>query len=78
MTATIRGDQQAVRNVNDGISMMQVAEGFMSNISDSLQRVRELAVQTGNDTLSASDRRALQAEANQLLQEVNADRKSVV
>lgn len=72
MTAAIRGDQQAVRNVNDGISMMQVAEGFMSNISDSLQRVRELAVQAGNDTLSASDRRALQAEANQLLQEVTA------
>lgn len=72
MTSIEKGDRQAIRNMSDGLSMMQVAEGVMSNITDSLQRVRELAVQASSGALSASDKRALQAEANQLLQEVTA------
>lgn len=68
MDATIRGDRQAIRNMNDGVSLMQVAEGAMSNAADVVQRIRELGVQAANGSLSGSDRQALQAEANQLLQ----------
>lgn len=71
MTSRIRGNNQALRNANDGTSMMQVAEGAMSTVGDMLQRVRELAVQAANGTLSGSDRQALQSEANQLLQGIN-------
>lgn len=67
----IRGQNQAIRNTNDGISLMQTAEGALSTVSNSLQRIRELAVQAANATNSASDRRALQDEVDQLLQEVN-------
>lgn len=71
MTSRIRGNNQALRNANDGTSMMQVAEGAMSTVGDMLQRVRELAVQAANGTLSGNDRQALQTEANQLLQGIN-------
>jgi flagellin len=67
----IRGLNQATRNSNDGISMIQTAEGALSTLSNSLQRVRELAVQAANGTNSESDRQALQGEVNQLLQEVD-------
>lgn len=70
-TAQIRGDTQARRNVNDGVSLLQVAEGAMGNVINSLQRMRELAVQANNASLSATDRQALQAEVNQLLQGVD-------
>lgn len=71
MTSQIRGADQAVRNANDGISMAQTAEGAMVAISDNLQRVRELAVQASNASNSASDRAALNAEATQLIAEID-------
>lgn len=71
MEALIRGERQSVRNINDAISMVQVTEGAMGSIAESLQRVRELAVQAASDSLSSSDRAALQEEASALLQGVN-------
>jgi len=69
-TTQIRGLNQAVRNANDGISLSQTAEGALSETGNSLQRIRELAVQSANSTNSASDRKALNAEATQLLAEI--------
>ncbi len=56
MTSQITGLNQAVRNANDGISLAQTAEGALGTITDNLQRIRELAVQSRNATNSASDR----------------------
>ena len=70
-TAQIRGVNQAARNANDGISLAQTAEGALGSASSILQRVRELAVQSANATNSATDRKALQAEAGQLLSELD-------
>ena len=70
-TTQIRGLDQAIRNANDGISFAQTAEGALASVGDSLQRVRELAIQSANDTNSASDRKALDNEVQQLLTEVN-------
>jgi flagellin len=69
-TTQIRGLNQAVRNANDGISLAQTAEGALSETGNALQRIRELAIQSANSTNSASDRAALNAEASQLLAEV--------
>src|SRR5512147_2507670 len=55
MTGQIRGNSQAVRNVNDGISLLQVADGAMGSLNGMIQRMRELAVQANNSTLSLSD-----------------------
>jgi flagellin len=70
MTSQIRGLNQAIRNSNDGISLAQTAEGALSESGNSLQRIRELAIQSANSTNSASDRAALNAEVTQLLAEV--------
>nr|WP_282754249.1 flagellin [Desulfuromonas thiophila] len=70
MTSQIRGLNQAVRNANDGISLAQTAEGAMQETTNILQRMRELAVQSANDTNSATDRASLQAEVNQLKNEI--------
>jgi flagellin len=70
MTSQIRGLNQAARNSNDGISLAQTAEGALQETTNILQRMRELAVQSANDTNSASDRSSLQAEVNQLKQEM--------
>lgn len=70
-TAQIRGLNQAARNANDGISLAQTAEGAMEEISNNLQRIRELAVQSANGTNSASDRAALQAEVAERLNEID-------
>ena len=70
MTAQIRGLNQAVRNANDGISLMQVAEGATTEITNMLQRMRELAVQASNDTYTSFDRSALNAEVTQLKAEI--------
>ena len=64
--AQIVGSQQATRNTNDGISLLQVAEGGLQQATDDLQRMRELAVQSANGTNSSSDRQAMQAEYSQL------------
>jgi len=66
MTSQIRGLNQAARNSNDGISLAQTAEGALQETTNILQRMRELAIQSANDTNSASDRASLQAEVNQL------------
>jgi flagellin len=71
MTSQIRGLNQAVRNANDGISVAQTAEGAMGEVTNILQRMRELAVQSGNDSNSASDRTSLQAEVDQLISEID-------
>ena len=71
MTSQIRGLNQATRNANDGISLAQTAEGALGTITDNLQRIRELAVQSANATNSASDRAALQAEASELINEID-------
>ena len=71
MTSQINGLNQAVRNANDAVSMLQVAEGAMSGITDMLQRMRELAIQAISDSNTASDRTALNAEYKQLSAEIN-------
>ena len=71
MTTQIRGLNVAVRNANDGISLAQTAEGAMASVTNNLQRMRELAVQSANATNSSSDRAALQAEVSQLSQEID-------
>jgi flagellin len=71
MTANIRGMAVAIRNANDGISMAQTAEGALGEVTNILQRIRELTVQSANGTFSTADRSSLQAETNQLLAEVN-------
>ncbi|GMR19929.1 MAG: flagellin [Gammaproteobacteria bacterium] len=75
-TSQIRGLDQAIRNANDGISLAQVAEGSLSEVSNILQRIRELAVQSANATNSSSDRQALQGEVGQLTSELNRIAKS--
>ena len=70
MSAQIRALNQSVRNANDGISMMQTAEGATKEISNMLQRMRELSVQAANDTYGATDRTALQTELDQLGEEI--------
>lgn len=67
----IRGLNVAQRNANDGISLAQTAEGALGQAGDLLQRIRELSVQSANDTNSASDRKSLQAEVSQLQAELN-------
>ncbi|MBS4099033.1 MAG: flagellin FliC [Sulfuricella sp.] len=66
LTAQLGGDRQALRNVSDGLSLTETAGGAYSQVSDSLQRMRELAVQAANGTNSPSDLQAIQAEFSQL------------
>jgi flagellin len=71
MTSQINGMNQAVRNSNDGISMVQTADGAMEGIASKLQRMRELAVQAANGIYSAGDRSALDIEFQALDDEIN-------
>lgn len=71
MTAQIQGLNQAIRNANDGISMLQTAEGAMIEQSNMLQRMRELAIQAANDTLSDTQKGYLHREFEELRQEIN-------
>ena len=71
MTAQVRGLDQAVRNANDGISLSQVAEGALRETTNILQRMRELFVQSANDTNSGFDRANIQKEVNQLISELD-------
>jgi len=70
MSTQVRGLTVAARNANDGISLAQTAEGALSSVGNNLQRIRELAVQARNATNSAEDRAALNAEVQQLKDEV--------
>ncbi len=71
MSTQIRGMNVAMRNANDGISLSQTAEGSLDSVSSALQRIRELSVQSANATNSSSDRAALNAEAQQLKNEID-------
>jgi flagellin len=71
MGAQIRGLDQAARNANDGISVAQLAEGAMQESTNLLQRIRELSIQSANASNSGTDRSSLQAEVNQLQQELD-------
>src|ERR1043166_8014800 len=71
LTAQIRGLNQAVRNANDGTSALQTADGSLNEVSNLLQRARELAVQSANDSNSASDRSSLNAEVSSILAELD-------
>ena len=71
MTAQIRGLNMATKNANDGLSMLATIENATNDVTDMLQRIRELAVQAANDSNSIIDRKFLQTEVNSLLQEIN-------
>ncbi|NLY49975.1 MAG: flagellin, partial [Firmicutes bacterium] len=70
MRGQIRGLEQATRNAQDGISLIQTAEGALNEIQSILQRMRELAVQSANDTNTPEDRAEIQKEVDQLAQEL--------
>lgn len=70
LTSQVLGLNQAGRNANDAISLSQTAEGGLTTVSDALNRIRELAIQSANGTNTATDRAALQAEALQLTNEI--------
>lgn len=71
MTAQVRGTQRAVQNANDNISYVQTAEGALNEVTNILQRMRELTVQASSNILSKSDRTSIQGELNQLSDEIN-------
>src|SRR4249920_985997 len=71
MNAQVRGMNVAIRNANDGISLAQTADGALSSVGDSLQRMRELAVQALNSTNSGSDKDSLNQEFQQLGSEIS-------
>ena len=71
MSAQINGMNQAARNANDGVSLAQTAEGSLNAISDNLQRIRDLAVQSRNASNSATDRAAMNVEAQSLKAEID-------
>ena len=72
MTAQIRGMNQGIRNANDGISLAQTAEGALDEVSNMLQRMRELKVQSSNGTYAASDLQNIYAEQNALADQVRS------
>jgi flagellin len=71
MTSQIRGMSQGIRNANDGISLAQTAEGSLSEVSNMLQRVRELAIQSASGTYQTSDRAAMQQEVTALTSQIS-------
>ena len=71
MTAQVRGLAMAVKNANDGQALTQSIEGALGEVSDMLQRMRELALQAANGTNSSADRSFLQSEVNLLIQEIS-------
>ena len=73
----VNGLHVASRNIQDGISMIQVAEAGMAELSDMMQRIRELAVQSSNGVYSSSDRALLQQEVDHLLNEINRSMTSI-
>lgn len=73
----INGLKQASKNIQDGISMIQTAEGGIETISDQLQRLRTLAVQSANDSLTTMDRALIQLEFNQVLTEIDRQSSTV-
>ncbi|WP_085808288.1 flagellin [Sphingomonas sp. TZW2008] len=72
MTAQIKGMNQGIRNANDGISLAQTAEGALDEVSNMLQRMRELAVQKENGTYSDDDKTSIESEQKQLAKQINS------
>ncbi len=72
MTAQIKGMNQGIRNANDGISLAQTAEGALEEVSNMLQRMRELTVQSNNGTYSADDKKSIYAEQNALADQIRS------
>src|SRR3546814_8486324 len=71
MTSQIKGMSVAIRNANDGISLAQTADSALGEISNLVQRLRELAVQSANGTVSDADRESIQSEATQLISQID-------
>lgn len=71
LRAQIRGSQKAFDNTQDGINVLNIADGSLQTITDSLQRIRELAVQGSNDTYNTAQRSAMQVEIVQLLTDID-------
>ncbi|NIZ40447.1 flagellin [Entomospira entomophila] len=71
MRAQVRGLNQAVRNMNDGVSFIQTTEGYLQGTTESLQRIRELSVQAANGIYTDEDRTYIQVEVSQMVSEVN-------
>lgn len=71
MTSQIRGLDQAIRNANDGVSLIQTAEGALQETTNILQRMRELSIQSANGIYSDADRKTLDAEVQQLILELD-------
>jgi flagellin len=71
MTSQVKGMEQAFRNAQDGVSLIQTTEGAMGTVTDMLQRMRELAVQSDNGTYSATDKASMQAESDALVAEID-------
>src|SRR5579872_1073358 len=71
LTTQVKGFDQAARNAQDGVSMLQTADGGLNSTEQMLQRMRTLAVQAANDTYTSSDRANIQLEINQLVQEID-------
>ena len=71
ITSGVRGNTQAIRNANDGISVGQTAEGALGQVANNLQRIREISVQAANGSISDSNRSQLQKEVDQLTQEIS-------
>jgi flagellin len=71
LRSQIRGSQKALDNTQDGLNILNIADGALQTITDSLQRVRELTVQAGNDTYNTAQRSAMQVEITQLLSDVD-------
>jgi len=77
LRSQIRGSQKALDNTQDGINVMNIADGAMQTITDNLQRMRELAVQASNDTYSSTQRTSMQTEYDQLASGITQIAKSV-
>lgn len=71
MRSQIRGLNQAVRNIEDGVSLIQTTEGYLQETQDILHRIRELSVQASNGVYSAEDRQQIQVEVSQLVDEID-------
>lgn len=71
MTSQIRGLDQAIRNANDGVSLVQTAEGALQEVTNMLQRIRELSIQSANGIYNDADRKTLDAEVQQLKKEMD-------
>merc|ERR1712178_657858 len=71
MRAQIRGLRQAERNTEDGMSLIQTTEGYLAEVADIVQRIRQLAIQSSNGIYTGMDRQMIQVEVSQLIDEVD-------